>query len=146
MGMQDSEFEKIYKIIKQILFEDEFKNNQLNYIIDHSERFKEEDFKNKDDIPHELHSCHQEYIKKFDTIFTDELNKRCGNVDLKLFTNKLLEKIEKNELKDQDILDTLYSFTDFKVFFKIMLDNKKQTMNTEKNMNFDIPTFEKLYH
>jgi len=55
-----------------------------------------------------------------------------------------MEKIGSGELVDQDIVDSLYSFTDFKTFYKIMLDNKKQDEIRDTKMQFDKPNFDKL--
>lgn len=40
-------------------------------------------------------------------MFTDKLTKLVGDFDNKVFLDKLLEKIESQELKDKDIVDTL---------------------------------------
>jgi len=40
-------------------------------------------------------------------MFTDELTKKVGELDNNAFLDALLAKIKSNELKDQDIVDTL---------------------------------------
>lgn len=77
-------------------------------------------------------------------MFSDELTKRVGEFDNQAFLDSLLDKIKKQEVIDQDIVDTLYSFTDFKIFYKIMLDNKKQDEIKDTKMTFDKPNFEKM--
>ncbi|KAL4496230.1 hypothetical protein ABPG72_012967 [Tetrahymena utriculariae] len=120
----DEEFDIIVGELQEIVISEEFEKLYKKFLIDNCEVFEDEE-ENK----MEYMIIFKNYEKIIDGFIQQELEKRIEGFQM----NRFLELLkERHSQIDEQILDTLLSFTDFNSFKQLMLDYKKQYLEEQR--------------